>query len=423
MKKSFFRYVAVVLVLTVLSTFAVSAAGYTPAQKAQLKFDDNGEFTIMQISDIQDNFRLRAVAKKFLRYSIEKIDPDLIILTGDNIAGYWNGSVAFPSLDDSMVKESIEQFMIIFEEYYKNPDYKLKGVAAAFGNHDDQLTWTTKEEQIAMYQEYDCYIGYDEAIENIDIDGVGNYNIPIFSSDYEPVTEGDIDYTKLAYDLYIIDSNTYVDKLGLTDYDSVHENQIQWFENHADEMNALSGKEIHSMAFQHIIVPTVYDALTEVSADTEGAVQSKDGKYYVLPEGAKGTLGEAPCPPSMDIYNYEYERLTAKGTDAFFFGHDHANDFEIDYKGGKLIATSGVGFCSYGTELRGVRVIKLKENGNNVSFETYMEYIKDPEGFSSDDWLSDEADANSKELNFFERIVAWFKTLWRYLLDLWNFRD
>ena len=93
MKKSFFRYVAVVLVLTVLSAFAVSAAGYTPAQKAQLKFDDNGEFTIMQVSDIQDNFRLRAVAKKFLRYSIEKIDPDLIILTGDNIAGYWNGSV------------------------------------------------------------------------------------------------------------------------------------------------------------------------------------------------------------------------------------------------------------------------------------------------------------------------------------------
>lgn len=419
MRKNFLRYASMLLALIVISSFAVSAIGYTPAQKAQLHFDSEGEFTVMQVTDIQDTFHLRRVAKKFLRYSIEKVDPDLIILTGDNIAGYWNGTLAFPQVDRNMVKESIDQFMSIFEEYYEDPAYKLKGVAMAFGNHDDQLTWTTKEEQVEMYQQYKCYIGYDEAIENIYIDGVGNYNIPIFCSGYEPITQGEIDYTNLAYDLYIIDSNTYADVITPV-YDSVHENQIKWFEDHAKEMNEASGKQIHSMAFQHIIVPTVYDALVKVDEGTAGAVKGKDGNYYCLPEGAEGNLCEGPCPTSRDLYCNEYERLTAVGTDAFFFGHDHVNDFVIDYNGGKLINTSGVGFCSYGNQLRGVRVIKLKENGSDVTFETYMEYVKDPEGYSSDEYNSDEADANSSELNFFERIAAWFKTLWRYILGLFK---
>lgn len=410
MKRSFFKYVAVILVIVMLSSISAFAAGYTPAEKAQLKFNADGEFKIMQITDVQDNFHLRKIAKTFIRYAVEQEKPDLVVLTGDNVAGYWSGSVLFPEVDRTMVKECIDNLMEIFEEYYDQ--WGLR-VAVVFGNHDDQLTWVTKEEQIVMYSQYDCFIGYDEAIENIDIYGCGNYMVPIFSSDYTPVEKGDIDYTNIAYNLMMIDSNTYTDFLGLTDYDAVHDDQLKWFEGETARINALAGKEVSSMVFQHIIVPDIYDALVKVDEGTEGAVQGEDGNYYVLPEGAKGTLGEAPCPPSRDVYNNEYERLINVGAEAFFFGHDHNNDFEVSYKGATMYATSGVGFCSYGNELRGVRVINLKENGDDVTYDTEMIYYEDEDGFSSDEGNKDEITANASERNFFERIIAWIKTMLR----------
>ena len=411
MKKSFFKYIAVLLVFVMLSSFTAFAAGYTPAEKAQLKFNSDGEFKIMQITDIQDGIHLRRIAKRFIRYAIEQTKPDLIVLTGDNIAGYWNGTALFPEVDETMVAESIDSFMSIFEEYYDQ--YGVR-VAVVFGNHDDQLTWTTKEEQIKMYQKYDCFIGYDESIENIDITGCGNYMVPIFKSDYTPVTEGEIDYTNIAYNLMMVDSNTYVNKLDLKNYDAVHDDQLKWFEGEMQRINTLSGKNVKSMVFQHIIVPEVYDALVKVDEGTEGAVLAKDGNYYVLPEGATGTLGEAPCPPDKSVYNDEYQRLINVGAEAFFFGHDHKNDFGLSYNGAMMYATSGVGFCSYGSELRGVRIINLKENGDDVTYDTQMMYYEDTDGFSSDEDNKDEIDANAREKNFFQRLIAWIKTLLRY---------
>ncbi len=410
MKRSFFKYVAAILVVVMLSSFTAFAAGYTPAEEAQLKFNSDGQFKILQITDIQDNFHLRRIAKKFIRYAVEQTKPDLIVLTGDNVAGYWSGTALFPAVDRNMVAECIDNFMAIFEEYYKQWGVR---VAVVFGNHDDQFTWTTKEQQIKMYQKYDCFIGYDEAIENIDIYGCGNYMVPIFKSNYTPITEGEIDYKNIAYNLMMIDSNTYVDALGLTDYDAVHDDQLQWFEGETKRINALSGKNVKSMVFQHIIVPDIYDALVKVDEGTEGAVKAKDGNYYVLPEGAKGTLGEAPCPPSKDVYNNEYERLINVGAEAFFFGHDHNNDFEVSYKGATMYATSGVGFCSYGNELRGVRLITLDENGGDVKYDTQMIYYEDKDGFSSDEGNKDEIDANAREKNFFKRLIAWIKTMFR----------
>lgn len=410
MKRSFFKYVALVLVIVMLSSFAVYGAGYTPAEKAQLKFNSDGEFKILQITDIQDNFHLRKIAKTFIKYAVEQTHPDLVVLTGDNVSGYLSGSVLFPEVDRTMVKECIDNIMEIFEPYYNQWGMR---VAVVFGNHDDQLTWVTKEEQIAMYSAYDSFIGYDEAIENIDIYGCGNYMVPIFSSDYTPVTEDEIDYTNIAYNLMMIDSNTYTDFLGVSDYDAVHDDQLKWFEGETARINALSGKNVKSMVFQHIIVPEIYDALVKVDEGTQGAVEADDGNYYVLPAGAKGHLGEAPCPPSRDVYNNEYERLINVGAEAFFFGHDHKNDFEVEYKGATMYATSGVGFAAYGDSSRGVRLITLHENGGNVTYDTDMIYYEDEDGFSSDDDVKDEITANASEKNFFQRIIAWIKTMLR----------
>lgn len=404
--KKLTKILAVMLVVVMLSAFAASAAGYTPAQKAQLKFDSDGNFRIMQIADIQDGINLSPLSQKSLRAAIEAERPDLIILTGDNIIDIRSGTLGvFSDVDYTCVSGAIDDFMRIFEEYYD--EYGVR-VAATFGNHDGAFTAVNREMQMEIYQKYDCFIGYDEASANIDIYGCGTYNIPIFSADYTPVTEGELDYTQLAYNLWVIDSNDYVDSLG-NEYDAVHADQIDYIEKETINLNKLSGKTIKSMAFQHIIVPEIYDALVEVPAGTEGAV-ANGNKYYVLPEGSAGHMLEKPCPPSLAVYNNEFARLTAVGVEAFVVGHDHMNDYVVDYNGVKLISTITAGYSPYpydeGT-IRGVRVIDLKETGDSVTFDTYMHYYEDSKPADPEE---------EKEMNFFERIIAWFKYIFMLLV-------
>ena len=225
--KKITKIIAVMLVAVMLSAFAASAVGYTPAQKAQLRFDSDGNFKIMQIADIQDGINLSPLSQKSLRAAIEAERPDLIILTGDNIIDIRSGTLGvFSDVDYTCVSGAIDDFMRIFEEYYD--EYGVR-VAATFGNHDGAFTAVNREMQMEIYQKYDCFIGYDEAVANIDIYGCGTYNIPIFSSDYTPVTEGELDYTQLAYNLWVIDSNDYVDVLG-NEYDAVHDDQLKYIE-------------------------------------------------------------------------------------------------------------------------------------------------------------------------------------------------
>ena len=53
-----------------------------------LKFNKDGKFTILNISDIQDGYPLNPLAKDYIEKTVDLVKPDLIVLTGDNISGY-----------------------------------------------------------------------------------------------------------------------------------------------------------------------------------------------------------------------------------------------------------------------------------------------------------------------------------------------
>ena len=53
----------------------------------KLKFNNEGKFTILQVSDAQDMHIPRRGMFKMLNKFYDKINPDLIVLTGDNILG------------------------------------------------------------------------------------------------------------------------------------------------------------------------------------------------------------------------------------------------------------------------------------------------------------------------------------------------
>ncbi len=318
------------LIMTALLILSVVVMPASAETDKTLKFDENGKFRILQFADIQDNAFLEYATYQFIKDVVAETQPDLIVLTGDNISG--GGSPT-----KTLAKLGISRFMSIFEK-------AGVPVAMVFGNHDSEGP-ATKEDQMEMYMSYDCFVGY----EGEDLTGCGNYNLPIYSADGN----------EMLYNLWMIDSLTYNrqprdDKdvayyeNDLEGYACVHKDQIDWYVKTSNELKEANGGEpVPSMAFQHIIVPEIFDVLDK---DADG--------NWALPEGVEGELWETPCPPQYS--NGQFDAMVAQGdVVAMFFGHDHKNDFVVNNQGIDLVNTPGVGFSSYGDINRGARVIDL----------------------------------------------------------------
>lgn len=324
---------------------------------SKLQFNDDGNFRIMQVADLQDNMQLNGAVKAFLEEAVKREQPDLIVLTGDNISGGSCRTDISKALDTRRCEKAIGEFMEIFEEYQVP-------VAAVFGNHDNENA-LSKEELFDIYESYDCFIGTDEGDA---LYGCGTYNLPVYSSE---------DADKMAYNLWLFDSNTYDEELG--GYDYVHDDQVEWYIQKSNELKAANGGvAVPSMAFQHIIVKEIFDII-ESGENIEGALLHQDGKDYVFKDGylKAGYLKEYPCPGTRP--SKQFSAMVNQGdVVAMFFGHDHNNTFEVSYKGIDLVATPGMTFNSYGNEDRGIRIININEEDtstyetNLVQFDDYF---------------------------------------------------
>ncbi len=371
------------IMLVLLLSFAMFIPANAEVDPTKLQFNKDGDFRIVQIADIQDGPALLPITKDLIRDSLAIAKPDLIVLTGDNISA-GSSSLGTHAVDIKLVEIAIDKYMSIFEEL----DIP---VAVTFGNHDAEKN-VTKEEQVKIYQKYDNCIIVDDGE---DIYGCGTYNVPIYSY---------ADADKIAYNLWVVDSNMYDEENG--GYDYVHQNQLDWYVNKSNELKAQNGDQpVPSMMFQHIIVREIYDALLKVDAGTTGAVE-RDSSYYVLnPANTKaGELNEAPCPSKTN--SGQFETLKNQGdVVAMFFGHDHTNTFVVDYQGIDLVNSPGVGFNSYGDKNRGIRVIDIHEN----SWDYETEVISYFDVYGDDPAAAERFIINGNEFNVAEKIEAFFK--------------
>ncbi len=394
MKKIIALLMSAVMALTfILPCFAADVDVSRPA-KAHLAFGDDGKFTILQVADIQDDAMLSGLAKGAIRQAVEVSKPDLIVLTGDNIAGYSCGT-------KGLAKSALKAVMDLFEDIGVP-------VAAVFGNHDDDDTPYTKQEQIEQYESYSCYVGCagvvcEKTVNGNTVTNAGTYNVPIYAS---------ADSNDVAYNIWCMDSGNYNPDEKIGGYGYVMPEQLDWYTAKSNELKEANGGEpVPSIAFQHIVPPQIYRALKEVDAGTEGSV-SYAGKSYVLPDGVDpktNWLSEAPCPPNIDFEpGYaELDTMIAQGdVKAVFFGHDHINSFVVPYEGVDLVSSPGITFHSYNDSNRGFRVITLDKN-NTDSYETYT--------LNAAELLENGSASDKIALTFkniIDAIVNFFKGLW-----------
>ena len=377
--KTFKRVLAVVLSLVMvlsLTCTAFAESDYSTPPTERLRFDSKGYFRILQLADCQDGMLPRYGMIEFIKKALDKYKPDLVVFTGDNT------TTVDTKLEAKMAIEAI-----------------IEPVAAAgvpftfvFGNHDAENV--AKEYHYSVYTQFDNCMAYDAVPEMY---GMGTHNLPIYSADG----------SKIAFNLWMFDSNMYNEEKG--GYDHIHEDQLQWYVDASNVLKAQNGGEpVPSMAFQHIVPNEAVDYVR--TSDTEvanGYYNSDNGKWYYLdPEYVEkgAVLMEHPCPGTVDSMQME---LFEQQGDVLgvFVGHDHVNDYIINttLKNAKgesidIVNTPGCTFSSYGDELmRGCRIIDLNE--------------KDPWNYKTEAYTFFDVMGDTEEtrmMSYFSREIGWW---------------
>lgn len=335
---------ACLMIVCVLPVFASAESG------GVLRFDENGEFKVMIFADSQDDEDLEETTAQLMREGIAKYDPDLVVFLGDNTVadGYDKQYAAIEAILAPCIEADVP-------------------FALVFGNHD-QEQGVEKEVLLAMYKQ----IGGSLCLtwDAPDVYGCGNSNLLIMSSD---------NILDPAFNLWFIDSGSSLhDEEGeWLGYDYVREDQIEWYENTAATLKVLNGGEaVPSVLFQHIIVPEVYEAMYPSVPLPIQEITYKDKAYLPIPSFSKhtGVVMEPPCPSYYSAG--QFDSLVATGDVlATFHGHDHVNDFTLNYQGIDITTVPTVGCNSYSDALsRGFGLLTLNEDDlTTYEYETiYM---------------------------------------------------
>lgn len=329
--------------------------------------DDNGcytfttddHFKVIQLTDVhigggflsikKDSMAINAVAAMI---TAEK--PDLVVITGD---------IAYPvpfqagTFNNKTSAELFAQLMEKLGVYW----------VPVFGNHDTEAYSYYSREKISEFysQEKFSHCLFQAGPE--DVDGYGNSIINVKNTKAE-----------ITQSLVMLDSHSYVDNdyFGIMwKYDTIHESQVKWYEDSLNKIKAENNDVMpKSLAFFHIAIPEYKTAWDEYRAndfnDTENV------KYIY------GKAGEKDYSVYTSEYNYGFfDKVKELGsTQGMFCGHDHLNNFSIDYKGVRLTYGYSIDYLAYTGIMkfglqRGCTVIDIAPDG---SFESHLEnYYQD----------------------------------------------
>ncbi len=309
-----------------------------PSTARSIKFNKDGKLKIMHVTDTHIEDENIEYSLVLIREACNIEKPDIVIVTGDNVSNY----------DDSeKTKKYITRFMSIFAE-------RNIPVAITFGNHDSERGPLSRRELMAFYNTFDCSITTQngkEIVEN------GTFNIPVLSSDGNTI----------KYNLWVFDSGDYDDE---GHYGCVSADLVEWYKNKSDEITAQNGGKVYSLAFQHIIVPEVYDVLKKVNGHklySFSHMYNKKDFYMFDPKQVNfGTFNETPCCgyPNFGQFEAMVEMGDVLGV---FSGHDHTNAFGVKCKGIDIVNSLSTRFNGdrFST-MYGYRILEVDEKDTSV---------------------------------------------------------
>jgi hypothetical protein len=306
-----------------------------------LKTGYSSNYRILQLTDThigdKDNTKLHY---DFMDLTIKEANPDFIVITGDVFTFASKGTA---------------------KDFFKWLDSYNIPWTLTFGNHDEQcwfsIDWLTGYLNGLSKDRENGGSSHCFFLDRQDDNVKGNANFAI------NLMQG----TDVFEQLIIMDSNRY-NYNGYFGYDYFHQDQIDWYRSLINYTASENGNVVvPSLMFYHIPLPEVRDAW---------AAAEKDKSLILNPTGTEGQQNEEPCNPD---YNSGFYKVIKElgSTHGMYFGHDHINNYIINYEGihfGYGIKATDRVYAD--DSLLGGRVIVLHDD-HSLSYEDYYHTYKE----------------------------------------------
>ena len=121
------KIISIILAVSFLLSFGMIAN----ADSGELKFNSNGEFRILQISDPQDDHNPAYDLENFIKLAIDETNPDLILYTGDIVEDSRAGDL---TSDSAPFTEGVE----VDGDYYQTVVNVIETCKAVFGYAEEK---------------------------------------------------------------------------------------------------------------------------------------------------------------------------------------------------------------------------------------------------------------------------------------------
>lgn len=251
-------------------------------QAPTLKFNTDKKFKIVQFTDVhwKPGNPNSEIAAQCMNKILDAEKPDLVIYTGDLVYGK-PASEALKRALEPVVSRHIP-------------------FGVTFGNHDDEQDMTRQQ----LYDQIKALP--NNLTSTVDgLSGVTNFIIPILSADGK----------KNSAILYVLDSHSYSKNKQVKGYDWIKRDQIDWYVKNSSAYTAQNNNQpLPSLAFFHIPLPEYHEAVRDENAQM------------------LGYRGEEACSPRINSGLYA-AMLLQKDIMGMFVGHDHVNDYLVNWKG------------------------------------------------------------------------------------------
>lgn len=334
------KIISILLAVSVLFSFCITASAQS--ENTVLRFSEDGKFTVLQISDPQDDHHPAYDLINFIKLSIELTNPDLIVFTGDIVEDSRIGDIG---IDGESLREGVE--VDSYEQTLENVKTTCAAIFAEAENrnipftvcqgNNDYSSGVTNEDWLKIYNSYENCIVFDESN---DADGRIDFNLEIKASNSD----------KTAFNIWISDTRSS----GVTD------EQLEWYKAESSALKeANNGKPVPSILFQHVPTSDMGFFFEECNMWDEGA-RLEGGKFYRLNKEVAGGYNAGAFTPVTDTSAQFKAWKECGDVLGAYFGHWHTEGYTGTYDGIELGMTYGCEFAKTGPY--GIRVFTIDEN-------------------------------------------------------------
>ena len=348
--------------------------------------DADRDFKVLQFTDVhigggsfsgtKDNWAMSAVATM-----IRQSQPDLVVVTGDIAYPVPFQAGTFNNLNATRIFSNMMENLGVYWTF-------------AFGNHDTEMYSLYSRDEICDYYanagfKYCLFrAGFCDEKDVISDDsrGFGN-DVIVVKNPKTP--DGSLNPINQA--IVTFDSHSYTDGdyFGIAwKYDNIHQCQIDWYATEMESLKAKNnGVEVNNLVFFHIPLREYRDAWANVIESGKSKDELTKGTTISSEKGTTefiyGTMGESDkkkngvrtygvfCGSGTDNL---FETGLTHGMQGVFCGHDHYNNFSVNYTPNGASRSIGL---AYGMSIdylayagiykensqRGTTVISIKSDG------------------------------------------------------------